>query len=61
MARQRKSGVELATLLSLSQQSTSRRLNAETDLSLDELALAADWLGISITQLLPSASKELAS
>lgn len=56
MARQRKSGIELASLLNLSQQSVSRRLNAETDFSLDELAVVADWLGVPVLSLIGRAS-----
>jgi len=56
MARQRKSGIELASLLNLSQQSVSRRLNAETDFSLDELAAVADWLGVPVLSLIGRAS-----
>lgn len=53
MARQRKTGVDLAGVLNLTQQSVSRRLNAETDISLDELAQIADWLGVSVYDLIP--------
>ena len=54
MARQRKSGVELASVLNLSQQSVSRRLNGDTDISLDEIAVIADWLQVPVQKLLPS-------
>lgn len=53
MARQRKTGVDLAPVLHLTQQSVSRRLTAETDISLDELVVIADWLGVDFTSLIP--------
>lgn len=54
MARQRKTGRELASLLSITQQSASRRLNASTDLSLDELDIIARWLAKPIQYFLGS-------
>lgn len=54
MARQRKTGRELASLLSITQQSASRRLNASTDLSLDELDIIARWLAKPIQYFLDS-------
>lgn len=59
MARQKRTGVELAQLLKCSQQSVSRRLSAETSIDLDELAQIADWLGVDIRQFF--ASEVLAS
>lgn len=56
MARQRKSGVELASLLHLSQQSVSRRVNGETDLTLDELEVVARWLDVSLADIVGSAA-----
>ena len=55
MARQKKSGIELAALLDISQQSASRRMNAETDIDLDELEKIAAWLEVNVTDLLPEA------
>lgn len=52
MARQRKTGIELASLLNLSQQSASRRMNGETDIDLDELEVIAGWLGVNVPALL---------
>ena len=52
MARQRKTGIELASLLDLSQQSASRRVNGETDIDLDELEVIAGWLGVDVPALL---------
>ena len=52
MARQKRTGVELAAVLSCSQQSASRRLNGGQGLDLDELPLIAEWLGVDLLQLL---------
>ncbi len=53
MARQRKTGVELASLLQISQQSASRRMTGERVFDLDEIAEVAQWLGLSPIDLLP--------
>lgn len=52
MARQKRTGVELAAVLQCSQQSASRRLSGGAGLDLDELPLIAEWLGISVLDLL---------
>ena len=52
MARQRRSGVELATHLDLSQQAVSRRLAGEVAFDLDELAAVAEWLGVPLQTLI---------
>lgn len=52
MARQRRTGVELADVLKCSQQSASRRLNGGQGLDLDELPVIAAWLGIDVFELL---------
>lgn len=52
MARQRKTGIELASLLKCSQQSASRRLNGDVDINLDEVAKIATWLGLSLVELI---------
>jgi transcriptional regulator with XRE-family HTH domain len=56
MARQKRSGVDLAKVLHISQQSASRRINGDTALTLDELAAAAEWLGLSVFDLLKDAA-----
>jgi transcriptional regulator with XRE-family HTH domain len=61
MARQRKTGVELAALLECSQQSASRRMNGDVDMSLDEIAKIADWLGVPFAQLVAAPTAEVAS
>lgn len=51
MARQRRTGVELAAVLKCSQQSASRRVNGGQGLDLDELPVIAEWLGIDVMDL----------
>lgn len=57
MARQRKTGVELASHLQISQQSASRRLTGETDFDLDEVASIAEWLDVDLYQLIAPVPK----
>lgn len=57
MGRQRKTGVELATVLGISQQSASRRLRGETGLDLDEVAVVAEWLGVAPHHLLSTPAR----
>lgn len=57
MGRQRKTGVELAAVLGISQQSASRRLRGETGLDLDEVAVVAEWLGVAPHDLLTAPSR----
>lgn len=58
MARQRKTGTGLAEVLHCSQQSASRRLSGAQRLDLDELAVIADWLGVTLLDLIaPGAEK----
>lgn len=54
MARQRRTGVELASLLKVSKQAVSRRLSGEQGFDLDEVAIVADWLAVPLSQLIPS-------
>ena len=53
MARQRKTGVELAALLNVSRQAASRRLSGAVAISMDEAVVIADWLGIDVSRLIP--------
>ena len=53
MARQRKTGKELALVLSVSQASASRRTTGETPLDVDELCSVAAWLDVPFSALLP--------
>ncbi|MFT3871577.1 MAG: hypothetical protein QM714_02855 [Nocardioides sp.] len=52
MARQKRTGVQLAEVLQCSQQSVSRRLAEGQGLDLDELPLIAEWLGIDVLDLI---------
>lgn len=54
MARQRKTGMDLAELLGCSQSSAARRMSGETPLSLNEVYAVARWLGVSVSALVPS-------
>lgn len=47
MARQRKTGIDLAEVLQCSQQSASRRMTGSIGLDLDELDRVAAWLGLT--------------
>lgn len=52
MARQKLTGVGLARVLNCSQQSASRRLIDGKGLALDDLPLIADWLGLTVVDLI---------
>lgn len=52
MARQRKTGLDLAQLLNCSQSSASRRMTGEVTLDLDEVGAISEWLDIPIATLL---------
>lgn len=52
MARQQRTGVDLAKVLACSQQTASRRMIDGRGLDLDELPLIAEWLGVDVMQLL---------
>lgn len=52
MARQRRTGTELAKVIGCSQQSASRRINGGRGLDLDDLPLIAEWLGVDMADLL---------
>lgn len=56
MARQRKSGLELASLLDLSQASASRRVLGQIAFSLDELSVIAEWLAVPVENFIRSAA-----
>lgn len=55
MARQFRSQSELAAVLRVSQTAVSRRLKGEISFDVDELVRTADFLGVSIAQLLSGA------
>lgn len=54
MARQRprKTSIDLAKALGISQSSASRRMTGETGLDLDELEAVAAWLNVPISSFL---------
>lgn len=56
MARQKRTGVELAAVIKCSQQTASRRLVDGQGLDLDELPVIAEWLGVSVLSLIGSRS-----
>lgn len=51
MGRQRKTQTELSNVIQLSQRATSYRLNGMRTISWDEAFQAAQWLGVSLTEL----------
>lgn len=53
LARRRISGRELARGLGWSPTTTSRRLNGSSPFDIDELARVAEFLGLSVGDLLP--------
>ena len=61
MARQKRTGVQLAEVLHCSQQSASRRLNGGQGFDLDELPLIADWLGVDVFDLIVPDSRTAVS
>lgn len=61
MARQKRTGVELAAVLNCSQQSASRRLNGGQGLDLDDLPAIAEWLEIDVLDLIVPRRERAAS
>ena len=53
MGRQQKTHRELAAVLGLDQGSTSLRINGHRSFRAEELADAAEWLGVPVTTFLP--------
>jgi len=58
MARQRKTSIELAEVWGCSQSSASRRMTGEVGMTLDDIALVADWLGVSLEAFLDAPQPE---
>lgn len=52
MARQRLTSNDLASFLSISQSSASRRINGDTAIPTKEIAPICEFLGIDVTRLL---------
>ena len=61
MARQRRTGVELASHLQITQQAVSRRLSGEASLDLDDVARIADWLGVPLARLIPGLDERVSA
>lgn len=59
MARKRRRGTELGSVLGLSQSAASRRMSGETPLSVDELLAIAEWLDVPFTDLIPAKAKQV--
>lgn len=53
MARQRRTGVDLGKHLKMSQPTISKRLTGEVPFDLKELASVADYLGVTVSSLMP--------
>ena len=51
MARQKKSGTELGQVLKMSQRAASYRLNGQRSMGWDETYAAAEWLGLTLSEL----------
>lgn len=51
MARQRRTGVELAGILGKTRQAVSQRLTGKVRFTEPELTIVAEWLGISLDAL----------
>lgn len=51
MGRQRKTQTELSNIIHISQRATSYRLNGERTFGWEEAFQAAQWLGVSLTEL----------
>lgn len=52
VARQRKTQAQLAGRLGITQQAMSRRLHGFTPFSVDELAIVADEVGVTVSSLI---------
>ena len=60
LARKRRTGVQLAELMGITQQSVSKRLCGNTPFSVTELVLVAEWLDIAPSVFLVAAELPLA-
>lgn len=54
MARHRKTSLDLANVLNVSQSSASRRMTGEKSLDLDEVEVIAEWLNIPVSPIFAS-------
>lgn len=60
MARQRKSAVELASVLGVSYGTVQRRLSGQYAFTLDELHAIAEWLDVDPADLLRTKTEQVA-
>jgi len=58
MAAQRRSAVQLASLLAIGHRAALRRVNGEMPFSLGELDKVAAWLDVSVSSLMAARSTE---
>ena len=56
MGAQKLNTVDLAKLLNVSRDTAARRINGESDLSLNELEAIAAWLGVSASRIIAPAA-----
>lgn len=56
MGAQKRNTVDLAKLLNVSRDTAARRINGESDLSLNELEAIAAWLGVSACRIIAPAA-----
>jgi transcriptional regulator with XRE-family HTH domain len=61
LARRQISGKQLAAHLGISQFAVSRRLRGETPFTVDELTAIAEFLGVSLHDLLPGGERPIAA
>jgi transcriptional regulator with XRE-family HTH domain len=56
LARRHISAIKLAADIGMGRESISRRLRAQTDFTVGELTTIADYLGVSVCQLIEGAA-----
>lgn len=61
MARRRKTGIELALFLGLTQHTVGRRLNGLTPFTMIELIRVAAWLDLPLEELVRRAERQMAA
>jgi transcriptional regulator with XRE-family HTH domain len=54
IARQLKRQADLAELWQMSEMAVSRRLTGRVPLTVEQLTIAADWLGVTVDRILPA-------
>lgn len=55
MARRKLSAVDLSNFLKIHRSTAARRVNGETDLTIDEIVDIAAWLDVPVTRLINAA------